>query len=207
MCDSCEVNIKHYLLSKDLTDEEKIEAIGSEVDKEALLDWLDDVGVLGVTLVALGITLGDVEKAYGYPVNSDDIRETQRGADVKADTTKSNPRLIKLYKYTSKRYGASGVGSNTRRFCRTMVTRTNLSLMRKEDIERLNSSNPGFGKGGSNTYSIFDWRGGVNCYHEWTKYFYDPQTRNLVKAPNNEQPRQRTAGGRVPYANGTNKPS
>jgi hypothetical protein len=79
--------------------------------------------------------------------------------------------------------------------------------MRREDIERLNSANPGFGKGGSNNYSVFNWRGGSNCKHKFVKYFYDPDTKNLVVAPSNQQPTQTTVGGKVPYANGTNRPS
>jgi hypothetical protein len=78
--------------------------------------------------------------------------------------------------------------------------------MRYEDIVRLNSSNPGLGKGGSDTYSVFEYRGGANCKHIWVKYKYDTESMNLVKAPFNEQPRNVQVNGMVPFANGTNNP-
>ncbi len=85
-------------------------------------------------------------------------------------------------------YGPSNIGDNTRNFCEQLVKRTRASLMRFEDIVALNSSNPGLGKGGSNSYSIFDYRGGVNCKHMWIKYLYQVDTKNLVKSPT--QPNQ-----------------
>ncbi len=115
-------------------------------------------------------------------------------------------RVINLYRYISTEYGPSFVGPKTRRFCKMTVSRTNAALMRYEDIVRLNSSNPGLGKGGSDTYSVFEWRGGANCKHIWVKYKYDTESKNLVKAPFNEQPRNVQVGGMVPYANGTNFP-
>ena len=113
---------------------------------------------------------------------------------------------MNLYRYISTQYGPSNIGPRTRPFCKTLVSRTNLSLMRKQDIDMLNSSNPGFGKGGSNTYSVFNWRGGVNCKHIWVKYKFDTTTNNLIKAPIQDQPRNVVVNGRVPYANGTNFP-
>jgi hypothetical protein len=106
--------------------------------------------------------------------------------------------VIRLYRY----FGV--ISDNSRQFCRTLVNRTNLSLMRREDIDLLNSQNPGLGKGGSDYYSVFNWRGGANCKHKWVKYYYDMETMNLVLAP--DQPTQTQVNGKVPYANGTNKP-
>ena len=189
------------LLFKDISDEEKTRLIAEETDKEVMLDYLDENTDLGVTLESLGLTEQDLINADAYEIDEED------NINFGDEVVDMDFKVIKLYRYVSDTYGAAGVGGNTRRFCRTLVTRTNLSLMRREDIERLNNSNPGFGKGGSNNYSVFNWRGGVNCKHKWLKYFYDEDTKNLVKAPNNQQPTQKTVGGRVPYANGTNNPS
>ncbi len=79
-------------------------------------------------------------------------------------------------------------------------------MVRIKIIVRLNSSNPGLGKGGSDTYSVFEWRGGVNCRHIWVKYKYDTDTKALVKAPTSEQPKNTQVQGRVPYADGTLTP-
>ena len=61
--------------------------------------------------------------------------------------------------------------------------------MRFEDIVALNSAQPGMGKGGSDSYSVFNYRGGSNCRHIWVKYLFDPKTMNLVKAPVADQPK------------------
>jgi hypothetical protein len=66
--------------------------------------------------------------------------------------------------------------------------------MRYQDILKLNGSNPGFGQGGSNLYSVFRFRGGVRCKHVWVKYKYNKVTKELTEAPRSEQPKQIGAG-------------
>jgi hypothetical protein len=45
--------------------------------------------------------------------------------------------------------------------------------------------NPGFGKGGASTYSIWKYKGGPNCKHGWQKYYVDEtgKYQNKGKAP------------------------
>lgn len=59
----------------------------------------------------------------------------------------------------------------TRDFCRKML-RTK-KLYRKEDIGMMSARgvNKKFGHKGRN-YSIFKWKGGVNCYHRWERRIY-----------------------------------
>ena len=76
--------------------------------------------------------------------------------------------------------------------------RSSLSMLTKDSIERLNNANPGFGIRGANTYSVFNWRGGVNCKHVWVRYLFQPSTNNLVE--DTKQPQQ-TGAGRVPRYN------
>lgn len=52
-----------------------------------------------------------------------------------------------------------------RGFCRAML-RLN-KVYRRDEVARLNTANPGFGRGGSNEYSVFNWKGGPNCRHYW----------------------------------------
>lgn len=52
-----------------------------------------------------------------------------------------------------------------RGFCKAMQ-RLN-RVYRRDEIELLNSAQPGMGAGGSDTYSIWNWKGGVNCRHYW----------------------------------------
>jgi len=50
-----------------------------------------------------------------------------------------------------------------RDFCRAML-RLN-KVYTREELGRLNSFNPGFGKNGAATYNIFKYKGGPNCQH------------------------------------------
>lgn len=137
---------------------------------------------LGVSIEELGITEEQLnDPKYQFSIEESDMKFEQLDFAV-----------IRLYRYTSDEYGTSGIGANTRDFCRELVQRTRLSLMRYEDIDRLNSAQPGMGKGGSNSYSVFNWRGGNNCKHIWVKYLFDTTTMNLVIAPQSEQPKNRS---------------
>ena len=74
-------------------------------------------------------------------------------------------------------------------------------VYRKEDILRMSNKpvNPGFGKGGSDTYSIWLYKGGARCSHKWFRKTYQikdgkkteittGQARSKgFKAPVNEQ--------------------
>jgi len=188
MCD-INYNIEEIINHPKLSDDYKFEKIEGIIVEEFVSDWLDEQEVLGISLEELGLTIDDLNDYYEID-DSDYTDEV-----IKFATSK----IIPLYRY----FGV--ISDNSRRFCRTLVTRTNLSLMRKEDIEMLNNQNPGLGKGGSDTYSVFNWRGGANCKHKWVKYYYNSDTMNLVKSP--DQPTQTEVDGRVPYANGTLKPS
>ena len=52
-----------------------------------------------------------------------------------------------------------------RTFCRAML-RLN-KVYTEEEIGQMNSFNPGFGAGGTNSYDIFKYKGGPNCQHFW----------------------------------------
>ena len=184
MCEYCD-NIKKIVFSKVMSDEDKLKQIEEETNKEIFLDFLDANQDLGVTYEELGLTQEDLDNAECYEIEEEDKRET---------FGQENFKLINLYKYTSYAYGSKGYGKNSRRFCVQLSNRTNASLMRYQDIVSLNGSNPGLGKGGSDYYSIFDWRGDSHCKHYWIKYFYDTESMKMVKAPNGQQPIQRNKG-------------
>jgi hypothetical protein len=205
MCDiQNEWGLEEILNHPKLSDDYKFSFIEELVNEEEFCDWFETLNNLGLPIGGMGITISDLDNLdYIWDLNDDD-------KGIASSTTQfaeqQNFRVINLYRYISTQYGPSNIGANTRRFCKTIVSRTNAALMRYEDIVRLNSSNPGLGKGGSDTYSVFDWRGGVNCRHQWVKYKYDTDSMNLVKAPFTEQPKNIQVGNRVPYANGTNFP-
>ncbi len=90
-----------------------------------------------------------------------------------ATTPKSSPSskseddtpLIKV------RYGYAGFTSDVSRdFCRKMSAAN--KVYRREDIDKELEVNPGFGKGGSDSYNVFRFKGGPNCYHFFQRRTY-----------------------------------
>ena len=65
------------------------------------------------------------------------------------------------------RYRYTGSLKGERDFCRKMTSSN--KIYRKEDIIAMGRKavNPGWGKGGANTYSIWKWKGGALCKHKW----------------------------------------
>ena len=186
-------NIKQILT--DFSGDEAIKKLQDETIKESILNLMDSED-LGVPIKHLGITLEDLN-------NSDYIHKIDESKELVDDSDNfAKKKLVNLFRYvahTSSGYGSTGIGKDSRRFCKKVSKRTNISLMRYVDILKLNGSNPGFGQGGSNLYSVFKYRGGVNCKHVWVKYVFDTEAKKLVKAPKSEQPKQIGAGG-VPNA-------
>lgn len=70
------------------------------------------------------------------------------------------------------RYAPLTAGANSRQFCKKMVAAN--KVYRKEDILRMGTTkvNPGFGVGGSDTYSIWLYKGGARCNHKWQRITY-----------------------------------
>ena len=70
------------------------------------------------------------------------------------------------------RYQYVGNNAPERDFCRAMMRAR--KVYRKEDITRLSGQvvNKGFGEGGSDTYSIWLYKGGPRCHHKWQRRTY-----------------------------------
>lgn len=71
------------------------------------------------------------------------------------------------------RYRYSGnLEPNTREFCAEMLKAN--KLYRKEDVLAMNkvAVNPGWGPYGADTYNIWLFKGGGNCWHWWSKEIY-----------------------------------
>ena len=84
----------------------------------------------------------------------------------KQSTEEGNTFLVR-YMYSPQRYSA-----NSRPFCIKMVNAK--KVYRKEDIQAMTTKavNKGFGKGGSDTYSIWLYKGGARCQHKWLRKTY-----------------------------------
>ena len=81
-------------------------------------------------------------------------------------------RVIDSVKFITRYVYAGEKKSNSRDFCVNMMGAK--KIYRKEDILRMGKSevNKGWGPKGSNTYSIWKFKGGGNCYHRWNKQIY-----------------------------------
>ena len=73
------------------------------------------------------------------------------------------------------RYGPSANSPNSRKFCVDMVALTRQGIVyRREDINQMSFSgvNGQFAPSGRSTYSIWKFKGGVNCHHAWYRVTY-----------------------------------
>jgi len=80
-------------------------------------------------------------------------------------------------RYVYEKDGFLNNRSGTRRkFCQQMMGAN--KLYRKEDIINMTTKavNPGFGKGGADTYSIWLYKGGPQCFHFWTRRIFKTTT-------------------------------
>jgi hypothetical protein len=77
-------------------------------------------------------------------------------------------KLVKE-RYFKVRYKYVGNKSPERDFCNAMLNAN--KLYRKEDLDKMEFEpvNPGFGEGGTNTYSIFKYKGGPRCHHKFER--------------------------------------
>ena len=69
-------------------------------------------------------------------------------------------------------YNPAKTKDTSREFCKKMVSAK--KVYRKEDINAMTTKvvNSGFGKGGSDTYSVWLYKGGARCNHKWFRRIY-----------------------------------
>jgi hypothetical protein len=115
------------------------------------------------------------------------IKEKKTGLQKLADFIKSKPSdpsfLDKSYYKVRFEYAQVNSpnykGGASRTFCRNMMSRTDRGVVyRKEDIDQASFQgvNNSFGHKGQN-YSLFKYKGGVNCRHYWNENLYRLKTK------------------------------
>ena len=173
---------------------------------ELLIDWdemeFDDLGVSIMSLVdkpAIGISwqafdeedIDPIIAMASHPEFGEvlDYNETIEISAAEAnfgftDTLKAIIGLDILGKKDPKDEGEikfrySGPSAQ-REFCRAMM-RLN-KVYTEGEIGRMNGLNPGFGANGSNSYDIFEYKGGPNCQHYWeqVRVFRDGRSTVVV---------------------------
>ena len=73
------------------------------------------------------------------------------------------------------RYAPMSASGNSRQFCKDMVANAKLGVVyRREDIDTMGDDgiNGQFAPSGKSNYSIWKYKGGVNCKHQWYRLTY-----------------------------------
>jgi hypothetical protein len=105
------------------------------------------------------VKLARVGKATPY-------RESEQDGKTPASKLLGYTFLVRYY------YSPNRVKATSREFCKKMVRAK--KVYRKEDIKSMDriAVNAGFGKSGSDTYSIWLYKGGARCEHYWSRRTY-----------------------------------
>ena len=99
----------------------------------------------------------------------------------KQDKTIDGVKFVVRYKYEGE------LTKNPRDFCTAMVKAN--KIYRKEDIVKMENQvvNKGWGPNGTDTYSIWLYKGGGNCHHRWNKQVYAQFEGKALDIPNARQ--------------------
>ena len=128
-----------------------------KIDELFSKDGIDLILELAATL---GVHEDDVEvmEKHQFAIDPKDASYTPARTITKEDGVEI------LYKYSSSR-----VAGNSRDFCKRMMSLNRYYT--REEIDALDTFNEEFGPGvGGGQYSIFKYKGGVNCQHFFRKY-------------------------------------
>lgn len=142
------------------------------LDDELAHEMLDALADLGEEEPTDEWELVDAEEVGDEEPEDFDVEGYLNGLVSLSATQDSNQdtKLYKVrYKY-SKGTSKTPIG-DSRTFCKTMLSKK--MLYRKEDIGMMSARgvNKKFGHKGKN-YSLFKYKGGVNCYHRWERRIY-----------------------------------
>ena len=94
-----------------------------------------------------------------------------RKSEQDGKSKKSEDYFRVRYVYSNDNFITNKSGTR-RKFCQQMMGQN--KLYRKEDIINMGSKavNPGFGRGGAATYSIWLYKGGPQCFHFWSRRIF-----------------------------------
>lgn len=161
-------------LQADISEETKEELSADSrpfLDDELAHEMLDALADLGEDEPE-GYELVDAEIVGDDEPDDFNVEDYLNGLtelSAKQDSTQDSDIYKVRYKYV-KGTKKTAKGSS-RTFCKTMLSKG--KLYRKEDIGMMSARgvNKKFGHKGKN-YSLFKYKGGVNCYHRWERRIY-----------------------------------
>jgi hypothetical protein len=142
---------------------------GTEMTHEDEHEWLD-------YLAEKGEVIGD---EYELVLEEEVIDTENEGKEYKffkrfADPEKksNDDKGVFLIRY---RYAPMRTSNNSRVFCKDMVSNAKMGVVyRREDITQMGEQgiNGQFAPKGKTNYSIWKFKGGVNCHHNWYRLTY-----------------------------------
>ena len=138
----------------------------TEIDEHEWLDYLADKGeVIGDEYeLVLEQEVTEPEK------EGNEYKFFKRFADPEKKSKDDKGLFLIRYRYAPMR-----TKNNSRVFCKDMVANAKMGVVyRREDITQMGEQgiNGQFAPKGKSTYSIWKFKGGVNCHHNWYRLTY-----------------------------------
>jgi hypothetical protein len=153
--------------------ENKVKQLNLSADKpeftaEAESDWLQYLETKGEVI---GEEYELIEEAVVTDAdNEGEYKFFKRFAEPEEKS--KDDKGVYLIRY---RYAPMQTAGNSRQFCKDMVANAKLGVVyRREDIDTMGDQgiNGQFAPSGTSTYSIWKYKGGVNCHHQWYRLSY-----------------------------------
>jgi hypothetical protein len=153
--------------------ENKVKQLNLSADKpeftaEAESDWLEYLETKGEVI---GEEYELIEEAVVTDADTEgEYKFFKRFAEPEEKS--KDDKGVYLIRY---RYAPMQTAGNSRQFCKDMVANAKLGVVyRREDIDTMGDQgiNGQFAPSGTSTYSIWKYKGGVNCHHQWYRLSY-----------------------------------
>lgn len=153
--------------------EEEAKEVGLKVEKKNL------TGTAADELIACGEDPQKEGFEVIHEIEVDYKEEDRLSLSVSTGTARANAKSEQDTNDFIIRYRYVGDPNPEREFCRKMMQAN--KVYRKEDIIQMGSKvvNEGLGPRGADTYSIWEWKGGVYCHHKWNRVIYLKKGKNV----------------------------
>lgn len=197
-----------FIETDDLSIEEEEKETGV---KMSAIPFLSDE--LGDELLDELELIGEENNPDEWELMSEDLIDTtkegfhQFSDPLKSDANPNDKSIygdVGLYKvrYAYTKTSKKTSSGKSRKFCDRMIELAGGGLeYRYEDIEKMSDKgvNGKFAPKGSSSYSLFKYKGGVNCYHGWMRRIYFRKRDSKGRIMKNEGMKNEKKVGNNPY--------
>jgi len=197
-----------FIETEDLSIEEEEKETGV---KMSAIPFLSDE--LGDELLDELELIGEENNPDEWELMSEDLIDTtkegfhQFSDPLKSDANPNDKSIygdVGLYKvrYAYTKTSKKTSSGKSRKFCDRMIELAGGGLeYRYEDIEKMSDKgvNGKFAPKGSSSYSLFKYKGGVNCYHGWMRRIYFRKRDSKGRIMKNEGMKNEKKVGNNPY--------